>query len=99
MRGSEPTTRSNEENTTKEPLEVKPATHDQKLDKMSRLNFGKVYTVEYNIPVMPVGVLSSRSKPKLINYAKKSFELKELEDSMALAPRSDASDFAFPGSY
>ncbi|RJE24960.1 hypothetical protein PHISCL_02724 [Aspergillus sclerotialis] len=100
MRGSEPTTRSNESKTTKEPLEVKPATHDQKLDKMSRLNFGKVYTVEYNIPVMPVGVLSSRSKPKLINYARQSFELEERDENMARAPpRSDAFNFAFPGSY
>lgn len=85
---------NNERPTEKKPLEVKPATEDQKLDKMSRLNFGKIYTVEHNIRVMPVGVLSSASRSKLIVYAKKSFELMEPK-----APsRSNTSDYSFPGS-
>lgn len=73
MKHSEPFNNSPEPRITKEPLEVKPAAHDQKLDKMSRLNFGRVYTVEHNVKVMPVGKISERSMPKLRGYARDSF--------------------------
>ena len=58
---------------TKDPLEVTPDTWDQKLDRMSRLNFGKVYTVEHNVKVMSVGKISRSSMPKLLGYASESF--------------------------
>lgn len=73
MRGSEPFAGKNEPRMTKDPLEVKPDSHDQKLDRMSRLNFGKVYTVEHNVKVMPVGSISRSSMPKLLGYARESF--------------------------
>ncbi|KAJ5721940.1 uncharacterized protein N7483_009874 [Penicillium malachiteum] len=59
-RGSQPITRQNEP-MIKEPLEVEPARADQKLDPMSRLNFGKVYTVEHNVKVLPVGQITKDS--------------------------------------
>ncbi|KAJ5089650.1 hypothetical protein N7532_008334 [Penicillium argentinense] len=49
MRGTRPTTRANEARMTKDPIEVRTAKQDQKLDSISRINFGKVYTVEHNI--------------------------------------------------
>jgi hypothetical protein len=73
MRPSEPFNNSSEPRITKEPLEVRPAAHDQKLDKMSRLNFGRVYTVEHNVKVMPVGKISDGSMPRLRSYARDSF--------------------------
>jgi hypothetical protein len=60
---------------TKEPLEVTPATFDQRLDPMSRLNFGKIYTVEHNVKVLPVGKISERSMPKFLSYAKRECEV------------------------
>lgn len=60
---------------TKEPLEVAPASPDQKLDFMSRLNFGKVYTVEHNVKVLPVGKITERSMPRFQSYAKNEFNI------------------------
>ena len=57
----------------KEPLEVEPAKSDQKLDPMSRLNFGKVYTVEHNVKVLPVGRITDASINRFNAYAKAEF--------------------------
>ncbi|KAJ5499337.1 hypothetical protein N7453_008388, partial [Penicillium expansum] len=55
MRGNRPRAVQSEPRMVKEPLEVDPARPDQKLDSMSRVNFGKVYTVEHNVKVLPRG--------------------------------------------
>ncbi|KAJ5093543.1 hypothetical protein N7456_009404 [Penicillium angulare] len=73
MRGTQPVTRTNEPRMTKEPLEVEPAKADQKLDPMSRLNFGKVYTVEHNVKVLPVGRITEGSLAKFSTYTKAEF--------------------------
>jgi hypothetical protein len=52
----------------KEPIAVNPASHDQKLKAMSRLNFGKLYTVEHNIRAMNVGMVTKDSMPNLMLY-------------------------------
>jgi hypothetical protein len=70
MRGSQPATKKHEPKMTKEPLEVEPAKPDQKLDPMSRLNFGKVYTVEHNVKVMPVGKMTDGSMSRFNSYVK-----------------------------
>lgn len=70
MRGSEPATKKHEPKMSKEPLEVEPAQPDQKLDPMSRLNFGKVYTVEHNVKVLPVGRITDRSIARFDSYVK-----------------------------
>lgn len=75
MEGCAPTVNSKEPPMSKKPLEVEPCSPDQKLSKMSRLNFGKVYTVEHNVKVMPVGKVSEKSKPKLRGYAQDSFSI------------------------
>ncbi|EAW14327.1 uncharacterized protein ACLA_073620 [Aspergillus clavatus NRRL 1] len=70
MRGTRPRYGSHEPRMTKDPLEIEPATPDQKLDPMSRLNFGKVYTVEHNVKVLPVGIISPRSMNDFRGYAR-----------------------------
>lgn len=68
-----PITSPNEPKMVKEPLEVQPSSPDQKLDPMSRLNFGKVYTVEHNVKVLPVGKISESSLSKFLAYARTEF--------------------------
>ncbi|KAI9043868.1 uncharacterized protein KD926_002759 [Aspergillus affinis] len=75
MQGTEPQRGSGEPQMMKEPLEVAPASPDQKLDYMSRLNFGKIYTVEHNVKVLPVGKITERSMPRFQNYAKSEFNV------------------------
>ncbi|PLN80967.1 hypothetical protein BDW42DRAFT_169689 [Aspergillus taichungensis] len=57
---------------TKSPLEFEPFTPDQALDPMSRLNFGKIYTVEHNVKVRKVGRISHTSMATFRNYARSS---------------------------
>ena len=52
---------------TKQPIKVIPRTA-QKLDPLSRINFAKVYTVEHNVRVMPVGEVDQDSKHLLVAY-------------------------------
>jgi hypothetical protein len=53
---------------TKKPIVVEPSSSDQKLDRMSRVDFNKTYTVEHNVKVMDVGRVSRESLPQLIAY-------------------------------
>ncbi|CAI7571013.1 unnamed protein product [Penicillium glandicola] len=73
MRGEKPRTGQAEPRMTKEPLEVDPARPDQKLDCMSRVNFGKVYTVEHNVKVLPVGKIMEASRMRFLEYAQSEF--------------------------
>ncbi|KKK15079.1 hypothetical protein AOCH_003938 [Aspergillus ochraceoroseus] len=70
MTHTRPTRSVHEPEMTKEPLEVSPARYDERLDEMSRLNFGKIYTVEHNVKVLPIGEIASRSMSKFLNYAR-----------------------------
>jgi hypothetical protein len=67
MQGQAPARLAAETGMVKEPLEVIPAGH-QKLDRMSRVNFAKMYTVEHNVKVMDVGKVSQDSLTKLTAY-------------------------------
>lgn len=75
MAGSAPFCGAGEGPMLKHSLEVKPASVDQKLNKMSRLNFGKIYTVEHNVKVMPVGKITEESMPKLLGHARSSIKI------------------------
>ncbi|KAF7511129.1 hypothetical protein GJ744_005360 [Endocarpon pusillum] len=70
MQGTTSQPRPDERGLVKEPIAVKPASPDQKLDPMSRLNFGKPYTVEHNIKAMDVGMVTDKSMPYLETYFK-----------------------------
>ncbi|KAL4803428.1 hypothetical protein BDV18DRAFT_40920 [Aspergillus unguis] len=59
----------------KEPLAVTPDNPGDRLDEMSRLNFGKIYTVEHNVKVLPIGKISSRSMTRFRQYARAELAL------------------------
>ncbi|KAL4920077.1 hypothetical protein BDW62DRAFT_22314 [Aspergillus aurantiobrunneus] len=68
MRGTTPTRGYNEPPMTKEPLSVS-SDRQEELHPMSRLNFGKIYTVEHNVKVLPIGTISSGSMTRFHQYA------------------------------
>jgi hypothetical protein len=53
---------------TKRPLRVIPDSLKLTLDPMSRINFGKVYTVEHNIKARKLGVIADESEHLLDLY-------------------------------
>ena len=59
---------------TKKPIVIEKASADQRLDPMSRLNFKKVYAVEYNVKVMNVGRVAKDSLPALLGYWQQSLQ-------------------------
>ena len=60
--------REEEEYLAKKAIAVEKASPDQKLDRMSRLNFKKIYTVEHNVKVMSVGKVVGSSLAALLGY-------------------------------
>ena len=52
----------------KRPIAVTAANPEQKLHQMSRLNFGKVYSVEWNVKVMNVGKVNADSMAAFTGY-------------------------------
>ncbi|KAL5001327.1 hypothetical protein BDV10DRAFT_160449 [Aspergillus recurvatus] len=70
MRGTRPALGAGEPRMIKEPLEVSPESPDEHLDSMSRLNFSKIYTVEHNVKVLPIGKISSGSMTRFRQYAR-----------------------------
>jgi hypothetical protein len=52
----------------KKPIAVDMASKEQKLDPMSRLNFSKPYSVEWNVKVMNIGMVMKESIPLLMGY-------------------------------
>ncbi|KAH0562297.1 hypothetical protein GP486_003004 [Trichoglossum hirsutum] len=57
----------------KRPLRVIPDSPENRLDPMSRINFGKVYTVEHNIKVKKLGKIADDSKHLLDAYFRAYF--------------------------
>ena len=53
---------------TKRPLEVRPFTPSERLDPMSRLDFGRVHTVEHYCQVRPIGHIAPESMPFFEGY-------------------------------
>ena len=68
MSNSKPSRLQSEAEMIRVPLKVEPADPSQKLDPLSRVNFAKMYTVEHNVRVMPVGQLSKSSQHLLVGY-------------------------------
>ncbi|OJJ01723.1 hypothetical protein ASPVEDRAFT_130660 [Aspergillus versicolor CBS 583.65] len=69
-RGTPPIQAANEPRMVKEPLEVALELLDETLNPMSRLDFGKVHTVEHNVKVLPIGRITSRSMTRFIQYTR-----------------------------
>ena len=82
MQGEEPPVQGDVRRMTKKSLEVEPIRHENRhtgrfehkpsLDSMSRVNFGKVYTVEHNVKVLPVGQVTRKSMELLLEYFNES---------------------------
>jgi hypothetical protein len=68
MAGERPIHLRDEHLMNKEAIAVDPASPDQKLHDMSRLDFRRVHTVEHNVKVKDIGRVSQRSMPYLISY-------------------------------
>jgi hypothetical protein len=67
MTGKSPYTPSTEPRMSKNPIEVDPA-NNQELERMSRVNFTKVHTVEHEVKVLHIGRVSQRSMPDFEKY-------------------------------
>ncbi len=72
-RGTQPYQGPNERRMIKDPIEVAMDNHGEPLPPLSRLNFGKVHTVEHNVKVLPVGQVTSDSLEKFNEYARDRF--------------------------
>lgn len=55
-----------EKGLSKSPIRVIPVSGRHKLDKASRLNYAKVYTIEYNVKVWFIGKIHSASEDKIV---------------------------------
>ncbi|KAL2863408.1 uncharacterized protein BJX67DRAFT_384725 [Aspergillus lucknowensis] len=75
MSHTRPESKPDEPLMVKEPLEVKPDSLDKSLDPQSRLNFGKIYTVEHNVKVLPIGQIAAGSVSKLDLYARSELRI------------------------
>ncbi|KAL4986564.1 hypothetical protein BDW68DRAFT_178686 [Aspergillus falconensis] len=73
--GTTPTVRANEPTMVKRPLPVVLATEEQPFDPMSRLNFGKIYTVEHNVMIMPIGRIAPEAMETFTRYALEELSL------------------------
>ncbi|KAL4909594.1 hypothetical protein BDW74DRAFT_146835 [Aspergillus multicolor] len=69
MRGTRPFQGSQEPRMAMEPLEVVPDSPDEWLHPMSRLNFQKLYTVDHNVKIRPIGRIASGSQVRFRQYA------------------------------
>ncbi|KAG2421228.1 hypothetical protein HFD88_000844 [Aspergillus terreus] len=71
MEGSKPATLPSEPRMLSKALELRPLCSDDKLSPMARLNFGKLFTVEHNVKVRPIGKISEQSMPDFLAYARR----------------------------
>ena len=54
------------ENLTRKPIRIIPFTPRDKLETTSRLDYAKVYTIEFNVKVCFIGVIHDDSKDQLL---------------------------------
>ena len=74
MSDTKPAKLPEESDLNKTPIAVDKASPDQKLHPLSRLNFAKIHTVNWNVKVMNVGKVAGESMPQLVAYWKQSLE-------------------------
>lgn len=68
MSGKNASVNADEPAMIKRPIQVDPADQHQYLDRMSRINFTKVHTVEHNVKVMHIGFVSQKSMLRFTQY-------------------------------
>lgn len=77
------------ENLVKDPFPIIIEEPQERLSPMSRLNFGRVYTVEHNIKVMKVGRINQEFLPRLKSYFVETINGVPAAD---IAPKDNAAD-------
>ncbi|KAL3476578.1 hypothetical protein BJX99DRAFT_258326 [Aspergillus californicus] len=63
-----PIAEQNEQLMAKEPIRVEPDRLDEPLHSRSTINFGKIYTVQHNVNILPIGKISEESMPRFLQY-------------------------------
>ncbi len=63
------------ENLTKKGIRVKMFSPKDKLDITSRINYAKVYTIEYNVKVHFIGKVDSNYKTRLLGDLKNTVDM------------------------
>jgi hypothetical protein len=61
--------------TVKEPIAITISGAEQKLDKLSRLNFEKALTVQWDVKVMNIGKVAAKSMPAFTRYSSSTLEI------------------------
>jgi hypothetical protein len=59
---------------TKDPIEIEPASTTETMEPTSRLRFGKIHSIEFNVKVREIGVVSRQHMSKLLAYYKEEDE-------------------------
>lgn len=59
---------------TKDPIEIEPTHSSETMEPTSRLRFGKMYSIEWNVKVKDIGLVSRRHMSKLMRYHKQEEE-------------------------
>ena len=63
-----------EKGMTKDPIEIVPAQASETMKAASRLRFGKIYSIEWNVKVREIGQVSPKHMSKLVKYYKEEEE-------------------------
>jgi hypothetical protein len=75
---------------TKDPIEIEPASESETMGPASRLRFGKIHSIEWNVKVREIGVVSRRNMSKLLAYYQeedgKGFDADDNYESYAMEP-------------
>jgi hypothetical protein len=59
-----------EQGMTKDPIEIEAASETETMEPASRLRFGKIHSIEWNVKVREIGMVSLRDMSKLLAYHK-----------------------------
>jgi hypothetical protein len=53
---------------TKDPIEIEPVDSQVSMSPMSRIRFGKTFSIEFNVKVREIGMVSQKHLSKLSEY-------------------------------
>ncbi|KAL4788603.1 hypothetical protein BJX76DRAFT_353049 [Aspergillus varians] len=70
-----PIVESNKPPMPKEPIGVDTYRPDESLDPKSMINFGRIYTVEHNVMISPIGTISEESMPRFLEYSREELTI------------------------
>jgi hypothetical protein len=74
---------------TKDPIMIEPTDASEKMKGTSRLRCGKIYSIEWNVKVRDIGMVSTQDKIKLLEYYRE-------EQRQGFDPDSDLNDGEAP---